>query len=144
MPKSRPDKTLRPSSSKKRVLVGGYSKPMKQAKIESYFSSLCPVSWDSEETGSQTGPLSDEQKKVLKMVVDEGKNVFFTGAAGVWSAPVQIPLGFVVGDLAFFLLTRNREIATAPSYHCSLQEQICETTGCRLRDSQHRDGCLKY
>ena len=29
--------------------------------------------------------LSDEQVKVLKMVVDEGKNVFFTGSAGAFS-----------------------------------------------------------
>ncbi len=29
--------------------------------------------------------LSDEQVRVLKMVVDEGKNVFFTGSAGTFS-----------------------------------------------------------
>jgi hypothetical protein len=27
--------------------------------------------------------LSDEQMRVLRMVVDEGKNVFFTGPAGI-------------------------------------------------------------
>lgn len=27
--------------------------------------------------------LSDEQKRVLQMVVEEGKNVFFTGSAGM-------------------------------------------------------------
>jgi hypothetical protein len=27
-------------------------------------------------------PLNDEQRRVMEMVVDEGKNVFFTGAAG--------------------------------------------------------------
>ena len=34
--------------------------------------------------------LSAEQTKVLRMVVDEGKNVFFTGSAGASSA--QLPL----------------------------------------------------
>ena len=29
--------------------------------------------------------LSDEQVRVMKMVVDEGKNVFFTGSAGTFS-----------------------------------------------------------
>jgi hypothetical protein len=31
--------------------------------------------------------LSDEQMKVLRMVVNEGENVFFTGSAGTHPAP---------------------------------------------------------
>jgi len=82
MPKSQPDKKPRPTSTTKRLLVGGYSNPLKQTKLESFFSSICPVSWDSEEAGSQSVPLNKEQRTVLEMAVNEGKNVFFTGAAG--------------------------------------------------------------
>jgi hypothetical protein len=35
--------------------------------------------------------LSDEQMRVLKLVVDEGKNVFFTGSAGTFSRVFSIP-----------------------------------------------------
>lgn len=35
--------------------------------------------------------LSDEQKKVLDMVVNEGKNVFFTGSAGPSIHPLYSP-----------------------------------------------------
>lgn len=55
---------------------------MKQQRIESYFSQVCPVSWGSEGSESQPVPLNDEQRRVLAMVMDGGKNVFFTGAAG--------------------------------------------------------------
>ena len=34
--------------------------------------------------------LSDEQKAVLKMVVDQGKSIFFTGSAGTWPSPVNV------------------------------------------------------
>jgi hypothetical protein len=37
--------------------------------------------------------LSDEQVRVMKMVVDEGKNIFFTGSAGTFStSPAHFPL----------------------------------------------------
>lgn len=35
--------------------------------------------------------LSDEQVRVMKMVVDEGKNVFFTGSAGTFSYAFSVP-----------------------------------------------------
>jgi hypothetical protein len=35
--------------------------------------------------------LSDEQVRVLRMVVDEGKNVFFTGSAGTSQHPTHSP-----------------------------------------------------
>jgi len=74
----------KPRSSKKRKSDGCDSdRPAKQSKkINSYFSQLYPVSSNSKESESQPVPLNDEQKRVLDMVVDEGKNVFFTGAAG--------------------------------------------------------------
>jgi len=55
---------------------------MKQQKIESYFSQACPVSWVPEKSESEAVALNDEQRTVLGAVVDGGKNIFFTGAAG--------------------------------------------------------------
>jgi hypothetical protein len=74
----------KPSSSKKRKSDGNESdRPAKKSKrIDSYFAQLYPVSSNPKESESQPVPLNDEQKRVLEMVVDEGKNVFFTGAAG--------------------------------------------------------------
>lgn len=74
----------KPSSSKKRKSEEGDSgRPTKQPKkIDTYFSQLYPVSSNPKESESQPVPLNDEQKRVLEMVVDEGKSVFFTGAAG--------------------------------------------------------------
>lgn len=91
MPTSSPDDASTPSSSKKRKSDGSDSeRPAKQSrKISSYFSQLYPVSSNSKESESQPVPLNDEQKRVLEMVVDEGKNVFFTGAAGMWFVHVH-------------------------------------------------------
>jgi len=56
---------------------------MKQSKkINDYFSPLHPVSSSLKEAECQSVSLGTEQKKVLEMVVDKRKNVFFTGAAG--------------------------------------------------------------
>ena len=75
-----------PSSSKKRKSVeSNPDRPTKQSKkIDDYFSQLYPVSSSPEDYGTQGVPLNDGQKRVLEMVVNEGKNVFFTGAAGTW------------------------------------------------------------
>lgn len=45
--------------------------------------------------------LSDEQVRVMKMVVDEGKNVFFTGSAGTFSNLHRLP--FRLGSRNVFL-----------------------------------------
>ncbi|KAH9931540.1 PIF1-like helicase-domain-containing protein [Fomitopsis serialis] len=54
--------------------------------LDSFFSPQVPVSSSSKgdpDAGARDSvALNDEQRKVLRMVVDEGKNVFFTGAAG--------------------------------------------------------------
>jgi hypothetical protein len=103
-----PNKVSRSSTSKKRKPdVGNSNRPAKQSKINSYFSPLHPISSNSKENKSQPVPLNDEQKRVLEMVVEEGKNVFFTGAAGtlfiyIRNPPARFPL-FVVGDLACFI-----------------------------------------
>ena len=72
------------------------------------------------------------------MVADEGKNVFFTGAAGMRFIRTHSPLIsllFVLAYSTFFLLARYREIAVAPSYHCDPKEETCKETGCRFCDS---------
>lgn len=76
--------TTKSSSSKKRKLqVGGSDRPTKQSKkITSYFQPLYRVPSGLKEDESEPVPLNGEQRKVLEMVVDEGKNIFFTGAAG--------------------------------------------------------------
>ena len=94
MPTASPGDALTPSSSGKRKLDSRDSdRPRKQPKkIDSYFEQLYPVSSNSKESESQPVPLNDEQKRVLEMVVDEGKNVFFTGAAGAWLIRVHSTL----------------------------------------------------
>jgi hypothetical protein len=74
----------KPSSSKKRKSDASDSyRPIKQSKkISAYFAPVIPVSSNLKESGSQFAPLNDEQRRVLEMVVEEGNNVFFTGAAG--------------------------------------------------------------
>ena len=49
-------------------------------------SGLDSVAADAEEKVLDV-VLSDEQVRVLKMVVEGGKNVFFTGSAGTFSLP---------------------------------------------------------
>ncbi|OBZ77024.1 ATP-dependent DNA helicase pfh1 [Grifola frondosa] len=51
--------------------------------LDAFFSPQVSASCSKDEkSGSATIALNAEQKKVLHMVVEEGKNVFFTGAAG--------------------------------------------------------------
>ena len=85
MPATPQASASKPSSSRKRKSDGNDSdRPTKQSKkIDNYFSQLFPVSSNSKQSESQPVPLNDEQKRVLEMVVDEGRNVFFTGAAGM-------------------------------------------------------------
>ena len=84
MPTTPKSNASKPSSSKKRKSDATDSaRPAKQSKkIHNYFSPLYPVSSNPKESESRPMPLNDEQRRVMEMVVDEGKNVFFTGAAG--------------------------------------------------------------
>jgi ATP-dependent DNA helicase PIF1 len=87
MPATSRANASKPSSSKKRKSEGDSCRPTKQSKkLDSYFPQLYPVSSNPKESESQPVPLNDEQKRVLEVVVDEGKNVFFTGAAGMYVA----------------------------------------------------------
>jgi len=61
---------------------------MEQSRLDDY---LAPLSWSSTATEGGTAALNDEQKRVLEMVIKDGKNVFFTGAAGVSFAHVLAP-----------------------------------------------------
>jgi len=88
--------------------------------------------------------LNDEQRKVLRMVVEGGKNVFFTGAAGVSCAHVlaHSSLTFVLGGRDPSS-ARNRQIVAASCHHRCPQAETCEGFGCRLCDCQHGDGGFK-
>ncbi|KAF7330814.1 ATP-dependent DNA helicase PIF1 [Mycena venus] len=74
------------STSKKRKFEGNASKrPTKQPRrtIDSFFSPqvLAPAS-SSNDNDRKMVSLNAEQNAILRQVVDEGKNVFFTGSAG--------------------------------------------------------------
>jgi len=125
-----------PSSSRKRKSDGSDSdRPVKQSKkISHYFSPLYPVSSNSKEGESQPVPLNEEQKRVLEMVVDEGKNVFFTGAAGTFfylRSRHPIYLAYPLTDLVF-ALARDGKVVTAPGDHRGPEEEIRKETGRRL------------
>jgi hypothetical protein len=105
----------KPSSSKKRKAdAGGSGWPTKQSrKISSYFLPLHRASSGPEENESQPVPLNNEQRKVLEMVVEGGKNVFFTGAAGARPTHRHATMSFIW----CFWLARHREIATTHGHH---------------------------
>lgn len=69
-PKKRKSTSVDPSSSKKQCT---------DPSIRSFFPPQVATSTDLKHA------LSAEQANVLRMVVEEGKNVFFTGAAGIFS-----------------------------------------------------------
>ncbi|KAH8102093.1 PIF1-like helicase-domain-containing protein [Cristinia sonorae] len=78
------------TATKKRKSTGdideGRAKQAKQPRrtLDTFFARQVPVSAaPDEETGKiEHVSLNDEQMRVLQMVVDEEKNVFFTGSAG--------------------------------------------------------------
>ena len=86
--------TTTSTNSKKRKSTGGLDALGKSDEagnkrrktLEAYFApQVTPVSSTKSEKGSvDRVALNAEQIRVLQMVVDEGKNVFFTGAAGEW------------------------------------------------------------
>ena len=119
MPTTPKGDTLKSSSSKKRKSVAsGSDRPTKQSKkISSYFPPLHPVSSNPREGENGSMPLNDEQRRVMDMVVEEGKSVFFTGAAGM----SFIPLRFLLLIWCFWS-ARYRKIAPSPSYYRLSQE----------------------
>jgi len=121
------------SSNKRNSDANNSDRPAKQSKISHYFPPLYPVSSNSNEGESQPVPLNDEQKMVLKMVVDEEKNVFFTGAAGAFFPRSRDRLYLVqpLTDMAF-VLVRDRKVVIAPGDHRGPEEEICKETSCCL------------
>jgi hypothetical protein len=74
-------------------------------------SGLDSVAADAEEKVLDV-VLSDEQVKVLRMVVEEGKNVFFTGSAGTFlPLPFFCPLFF---PLVFSFHAKGNELIVIP------------------------------
>ncbi|KAI0786939.1 PIF1-like helicase-domain-containing protein [Abortiporus biennis] len=87
------EKTLTTTTTnpRKRKSTGGIDdqkpKPAKQPRktLDSFFApqvlaSGCPK--DEKATTREHVALNEEQIKIMKMVVEEGKNIFFTGSAG--------------------------------------------------------------
>lgn len=76
------------SSSLKRkaskALEAGPSGKKLKSTIESFFSPNVPLPKKSSDnpTAPSHAALNPDQTRVLRMVIDEGKSVFFTGAAG--------------------------------------------------------------
>lgn len=84
-----------PQVTKKRKSTGGIedakSRPTKQPRktLDSFFStevlaSPKPTGKGSNSVVQEYVALNEEQIKVLKMVVEEEKSVFFTGSAGMF------------------------------------------------------------
>jgi type IV secretory pathway ATPase VirB11/archaellum biosynthesis ATPase len=80
--------SLSTSASNKRKSSGSTDQPAKKPRstLDAFFSTVVSSSVKKEESGKHDVALSPEQIAVLRMVVDEGKNVFFTGSAGAWFA----------------------------------------------------------
>ena len=116
-PRPNPPSTL--SSKKRKSDAHGSGRPMKQSKkINDYFLPLHPIPSNLKEVEGQPVPLNEEQKKVLEMVVDRGKNVFFTGAAGTHFAHLALQPPFLVPLVADLMNLVKQE---PESHYCSKQ-----------------------
>lgn len=104
-------------------LVKSHNKPTKQPRLDAFFlparaagtttaqasPGLTPNSADKTVTSPtksrfEPGPrLSDEQESALRMVVEEGKSVFFTGSAGTSGPPpAKCPFYTICTDFGKF------------------------------------------
>ena len=81
------------TSTKKRKATGGHgaagkedaeARNKRRKTLEAFFAPqvACPSSSKNEKSPTERVALNSEQTRVLQMVVEEGKSVFFTGAAG--------------------------------------------------------------
>jgi ATP-dependent DNA helicase PIF1 len=94
MPPTNPSTTN--NNKRKSASSASSSKPgsvkVPRKTLDSFFAPRVSVSsGNKKETNVVT--LNDEQRMVLNMVVDEGKNVFFTGSAGGCCAVVRCCFG---------------------------------------------------
>lgn len=78
-------------------------------------------------TARDSVALNAEQRKVLRMVVDEGKNVFFTGAAGE-----NLSSSFSARNSLNARVFRYRKEPAVEGYHLSLASQTREETRGRV------------
>ena len=84
--------TTATTNTKKRKSTGGLDAPGKQddssnkrrKTLDAFFAPQVTVKSPTKDSKAFTEvvALNTEQRRVLQMVVDEGKNVFFTGPAG--------------------------------------------------------------
>ena len=89
--------TTTTTNTKKRKSTGGLDAPGKQddasnkrrKTLDAFFAPQVTVKSPTKDSKGFTEvvALNTEQRRVLQMVVDEGKNVFFTGPAGTSISP---------------------------------------------------------
>lgn len=132
------------SSSLKRKTATSLSSHLSNKKpratLDTFFSPQVPLAKKS--TDDPAGPshvaLNPEQTRVLRMVIDEGKSVFFTGAAGACSAVLFFSSMTKTSD------NRHRKVSTTSCYHQSSSTEIFEIEGCDIYHSEYRNGRFKY
>lgn len=79
--------TLTETTTNRKRKFTGTLEPARPSKLprktlDSFFTPLVPLSSHVDAKESQPVQLNDAQHQVLRMVAEEGKNVFFTGSAG--------------------------------------------------------------
>ena len=142
---------LKPSSSKKQKMDhGDSSRPAKQSRrINSYFltqyPTQYPISLNTKDSTGHSASLNDEQKRVLEMVADEGQNVFFTGAVGMWFIRTHSPLIsllFILTYSTFFYQPGTRKllllwaiIATLKKKHAKKPDVVSVTASTEMAAS---------
>lgn len=107
-----------------------------QSRLEDHKFTVRTTAWSAEVRKRLTVKLNGEQKKALRMALDEGQNVFFTGAAGAENALIGDPLiRSPVGSSI-----RNREVDAARRDHHGAGDEIQENTNGDICDGEHGDG----
>lgn len=97
------------TNTKKRKSTGsidkdaGHESKRPRNTLDAFFSPVATKSLTNDKGAKDTVTLNDEQKEVLRMVVDEGKSVFFTGAAG----ELQLYICVVASETRRLLVARH-------------------------------------
>ena len=107
------------ANTKKRKSTGdideGKAKPVKQPRktLDAFFTPQATTSClqPDGEIVQEHVVLNEEQISVLRMAVNEGKSVFFTGAAGTRFCAMA-------GSTPLIALDRYRKVTAFESYNC--------------------------
>ena len=83
--------------------------------------------------------LTQEQGQVLKMVVDEGKSMFFTGSAGkLRDAGSPMDAG------ALLNMSRHGKVTASQGYHCVVAKEVQRGTKSRGSYGEYGHGCISH